>query len=128
MYVDGNLGSVTFPDPHTVVFEWPTPNSNFLPLLAQASPPFLYRPAHYLRQFHVDFAETENLAEEVRRARVKSWAALHNKRDNMYKFDNPALPTLQPWINASGRGSRKLFVRNPYYHRIDKRGGPTALY
>jgi peptide/nickel transport system substrate-binding protein len=122
MIVDGTLGTVTFPDDHTVVFEWDTPNSNFLPLLAQAAPPFIYRPAHYLRQFHIDFAATDALAEEVRRARVKSWAALHNKRDNMYKFDNPDQPTLQPWINASGRSSRKLFVRNPYYHRIDTRG------
>ncbi len=122
MIVDDKLGRVTFPDDHTVIFEWDTPNSNFLPLLAQAAPPFIYRPAHYLRQFHVDFAETEALAEEVRRARVKSWAALHNKRDSMYKFDNPDQPTLQPWINASGRSSRKLFVRNPYYHRIDTRG------
>lgn len=122
MIVDDKLGRVTFPDDHTVIFEWDTPNSNFLPLLAQAAPPFIYRPAHYLRQFHVDFAETEALAEEVRRARVKSWAALHNKRDSMYKYDNPDQPTLQPWINASGRSSRKLFVRNPYYHRIDTRG------
>lgn len=122
MIVDDKLGRVTFPDDHTVIFEWDTPNSNFLPLLAQAAPPFIYRPAHYLRQFHVDFAETEVLAEEVRRARVKSWAALHNKRDSMYKYDNPDQPTLQPWINASGRSSRKLFVRNPYYHRIDTRG------
>tara|TARA_R110002095_G_scaffold174794_1_gene152183 strand:- start:98 stop:616 length:519 start_codon:yes stop_codon:yes gene_type:complete len=58
----------------------------------------------------------------VRKARVKSWAALHNRVDNMYKFDNPHLPTLQPWINASGRASRQIFVRNPYYHRVDARG------
>lgn len=122
MFVDGALGEVTFPDPYTVVFEWETPNSNFLPLLAQASPPFIYRPAHYLRQFHIDFADIEELGEEVRRARVKSWPALHNKRDNMYKFDNPDMPTLQPWINASGRSSRQLFVRNPFYHRIDTNG------
>lgn len=122
MYVNGQLGRVTFPDLHTVVFEWDSPNFNFLPLLAQAAPPFIYRPAHYLRQFHVDFAEPEALAQEVRKARVKSWAALHNRRDNMYKFDNPDQPTLQPWINASGRTSRQLFVRNPYYHRIDARG------
>lgn len=122
MYVDGILGSVTFPDAHTVVFEWPTANANFLPLLAQASPPFIYRPAHYLKQFHIEFAETEALSKETRKARVKSWAALHNKRDSMFKFDNPALPTLQPWINASGRSSRQIFVRNPYYHRIDTRG------
>ncbi|MEP5732029.1 MAG: ABC transporter substrate-binding protein [Sulfitobacter sp.] len=122
MIVDGNLGKVTFPDKHTVVFEWPTPNANFLPLLAQASPPFIYRPAHYLKQFHEEFADPEELQKAVKKARVKSWAALHNRRDNMYKFDNPQLPTLQPWLNASGRTSRQLFVRNPYYHRVDSKG------
>lgn len=122
MVVDGKMGRVTFPDDYTVIFEWDTPYANFLPLLAQASPPFIYRPAHYLKQFHIEFAETEALAAEVRKARVKSWAALHNKRDNMYKFDNAQQPTLQPWVNASGRSSRQLFVRNPYYHRIDARG------
>lgn len=123
MIVDNRLGKVTFPDEHTVVFEWQIPNPNFLPLLAQASPPFIYRPAHYLSQFHKKFADPDALVEKVKAARVKSWAALHNKRDNMYKFDNPALPTLQPWINSSDRdSSRKLFVRNPYFHRIDSRG------
>ncbi|MGB3246092.1 MAG: ABC transporter substrate-binding protein, partial [Sulfitobacter sp.] len=123
MYFDNNLGSVHFPDEWTVVFEWPTPNPNFLPLLAQAAPPFIYRPAHYLRQFHGELAEPEALAKAVRRARVKSWAALHNKLDNMNKFDNPNLPTLQPWINATQTGSsRQMFVRNPYFHRVDARG------
>ena len=123
MIVDNRLGKVTFPDAQTVVFEWQTPNPNFLPLLAQASPPFIYRPAHYLSQFHVKFADPDALIEKVKSARVKSWAALHNKRDNMYKFDNPAQPTLQPWINTSDTdSSRKLFVRNPYFHRIDSRG------
>ena len=123
MIVDNRMGKVTFPDEHTVVFEWQIPNPNFLPLLAQASPPFIYRPAHYLSQFHKKFADPDALVEKVKAARVKSWAALHNKRDNMYKFDNPALPTLQPWINSSDKdSSRKLFVRNPYFHRIDSRG------
>ena len=123
MIVDNRLGKVTFPDEHTVVFEWQIPNPNFLPLLAQASPPFIYRPAHYLKQFHQKFAVPDTLVEKVKAARVKSWAALHNKRDNMYKFDNPALPTLQPWINTSDKdSSRKLFVRNPYFHRVDSRG------
>jgi len=44
MYVDDTLGTVTFPDKLTVRFEWPTANPNFLPLLAQAAPPFVYRP------------------------------------------------------------------------------------
>ncbi len=123
MMVDGKLGSVTFPDLETVIFEWEAPNHNFLQLLAQASPPFIYRPAHYLTQFHKDFADPEILQKKVDAARVKSWAALHNRRDNMYKFDNPAQPTLQPWINTSNSdNSRQLFVRNPYFHRIDSQG------
>jgi peptide/nickel transport system substrate-binding protein len=123
MYAGGELGKVSFPDPLTVVFEWKMRNPAFLPLLAQAAPPFIYRPAHYLKQYHIDFADTEMLAAEVAGARVNSWAALHNKLDNMYKFDNPKLPTLQPWLNASSNeSSRQLFVRNPYYHRVDARG------
>jgi peptide/nickel transport system substrate-binding protein len=123
MTVDGKVGSVSFPDAHTVIFEWEAPNPNFLPLLAQASPPFIYRPAHYLKQFHVDFADPEFLKQQIKDARVKSWAALHNRRDNMYKFDNPDQPTLQPWMNASGdASSRNIFVRNPYFHRIDTVG------
>ncbi|MGJ8544288.1 MAG: ABC transporter substrate-binding protein [Sulfitobacter sp.] len=123
MYVNGELGRVTFPDAVTVVFEWDRPNPNFLPLLAQASPPFIYRPSHYLRKFHVKYEYTATLYEEVSKARVNSWAALHNKRDSMYKFDNPEQPTLQPWMNASGEsGSRNVFVRNPYFHRVDTHG------
>ncbi|GIT87630.1 MULTISPECIES: ABC transporter substrate-binding protein [Roseobacter] len=123
LFVDGALASMTFPDAHTVVIEWPTPNPGFLQLLAQASPFLIYRPAHYLKQFHADFVDKKDLRKQIKKARVRTWAALHNGLDNMYKFDNPALPTLQPWINASaGKTSQRLFVRNPYYHRMDKRG------
>ncbi|UWQ58982.1 ABC transporter substrate-binding protein [Leisingera caerulea] len=123
MRVLGKLPRVSFPDETTVVYEWDAPNPGFMHLLAQARPPFIYRPAKYLKQFHADYADPEVLAEEVDYARVKSWAALHNKYDNMYKFDNHELPTLQPWINASpGKKIRHQFVRNPYYHRIDSRG------
>ncbi|MBB3995259.1 peptide/nickel transport system substrate-binding protein [Sulfitobacter undariae] len=123
MYADGVLATVRFPDAVTVIFEWPTANAEFLLQLAQASPPFIYRPAHYLKQFHKKYADPETLETAVAEARVNSWAALHNKRDSMNKFDNPDQPTLQPWMNISEAGSsRQLFVRNPYYHRIDARG------
>lgn len=121
--IEGELPKVSFPDELTVVYEWEHPNPNFLQSLAQARPPFIYRPAHFLKDYHGDFADADALAEKVEDARVKSWAALHNKRDNMYKFDNSDLPTLQPWINASaGKKIRHNFVRNPYYHRIDSNG------
>lgn len=123
MRVDGMLPTVTYPDEYTVVYEWTRPNPYFLPLLAQARPPFIFRPRHYLEQFHKTYADRDTLVEEVLSQRVRSWNSLHNKLDNMYKFNNPDLPTLQPWMSSSDSSkNRPVFVRNPYYHRIDSAG------
>ncbi len=123
LMVEGKPPTVTFPDEQTVIFEWADPNPDFLQSLAQARPPFIYRPSEFLKKYHEKFANADDLAFEVEDARVKSWAALHNKLDNLYKFDNHELPTLQPWLNASsGKKIRHSFVRNPYYHRIDTNG------
>ncbi len=121
--VEGELPKVQFPDATTVIFEWSKPNPEFLQTLAEARPPFIYRPAHYLKQFHAEFADQAKLEELIKEKRARSWAAVHNKYDNMYKFNNHALPTLQPWMKATKGGkSRFLFVRNPFYHRIDNMG------
>jgi peptide/nickel transport system substrate-binding protein len=121
--VNGEYPRVLFPDETTVMFIWKAPNPTFLPRLAQARPPFIYRPGHFLKQYHGKYADKAKLKKAVRKKKVRSWAALHNKSDNMYKFDNASLPTLQPWIPAdTGRESRRLFVRNPYYHRVDAKG------
>lgn len=121
--VDGEYPQVSFPDPLTVIYEWTKPNTHFIPTLAQARPPFILRPAHYLKQFHADYATPEAMEEKIEKMRVRSWAAMHNKLDNMYKFDNPDLPTLQPWMRVEGKAtSRFMFVRNPYYHRVDSKG------
>ncbi|MGR3615523.1 MAG: ABC transporter substrate-binding protein [Paracoccaceae bacterium] len=123
MRAEGKLPTVTTPDERTVVFTWEDPNPNFLQSLAQARPPFIYRPSAFLKTYHQKYADPAKLAEEVDYNRVKSWAALHNKLDNMYKFDNHELPTLQPWVNAtSGKKIRHIFERNPYYHRVDSHG------
>ncbi len=118
-----DIATMTFPDEHTVVVEFPRPNPAFLQGLAEASPTFIYRPAHYLKQFHVAFNTPEAMQEMIDSKRVRGWAPLHNKLDNMNRFDNHELPTLQPWKPASVSGSsRHQFVRNPYFHRIDARG------
>nr|WP_254442483.1 ABC transporter substrate-binding protein [Ruegeria arenilitoris] len=123
LLVEGQSPTVSFPDERTIVYEWENPNPSFLQSLAQARPPFIYRPSEFLKKYHEKFADSEELAFAVDDARVKSWAALHNKLDNLYKFDNHELPTLQPWLNASsGKKIRHNFVRNPYYHRIDTNG------
>lgn len=123
MRIEGELPKVSYPDDYTVIYQWSKPNPHFLQTLAQARPPFIFRPAHYLNSFHLDYADLDELQGKVKENKVRSWASLHNKLDNMYKFDNAALPTLQPWIiGMDSNKSRRVFVRNPYYHRIDKKG------
>ncbi|MBL4751204.1 MAG: ABC transporter substrate-binding protein [Amylibacter sp.] len=121
--VEGELPQVSFPDDLTIIYEWSKPNPQFLQILAQARPPFIFRPAHYLNSYHLDFADAEQLQLEIKMKKVRSWASLHNKVDNMYKFDNADLPTLQPWvIDKKSTKSRRIFTRNPFYHRIDLNG------
>ncbi|MFQ5954357.1 MAG: ABC transporter substrate-binding protein [Kiloniellales bacterium] len=110
-------------DETTVRYTWPRPNREFLPALAAPNPPFIYRPAHYLRRFHARYADPEELAKAVAGARVKGWAQLHASRDRMYGMDNPELPTLAPWVVINAPPTDRFVARrNPYYHRVDKNG------
>ncbi len=108
-------------DETTVRYSWSSPNPSFLERLAGASPLFIYRPSHFLKKFHIDHASAEEF--EANAGGARSWAARHNRVDNLYKFDNPALPTLQPWMNVTRPPANRFEAqRNPYYHRIDENG------
>jgi len=110
-------------DETTVRYSWDAPNPRFLPTLAQARPPFIYRPSHYLKKFNPKYGDPEEIERMVREARVRSWAPLHNLRDEMYDATNPDLPSLHPWVptrNATDR--RFIMVRNPYFHRVTSTG------
>ncbi|MEM9439762.1 MAG: ABC transporter substrate-binding protein, partial [Pseudomonadota bacterium] len=128
LIVDGELPEVTFPDPLTVRYSWSQPNPLFLPALAGATPQFIYMPAHYLKQFHQAYADKDQLAQAVAANKARDWAQLHGRRDNMYKQDNPDLPTLQPWmLTTAPPSTRFVFERNPHYHRVDE-GGQQLPY
>ena len=123
MKVDGQPPLVEIIDAYTVRYTWQKPNPFFLPQLADARPLFIYRPAHYLKQLHAAYAEKAALEEAIKERGVRDWAALHNANDNMYRFDNPDLPTLQPWFNTVRPPQQQfVFVRNPYFHRVDTTG------
>ncbi len=122
MLVDGQPPKVEYLDQTTVRYTWAKPNPDFLPLMAGASPLLIYRPAHYLRQFHKKHAPKVVEAQKAEPGK-RSWAAVHNREDNMYQFDNPKLPTLQPWVNTTKPPTdRFISVRNPYFHRVDPAG------
>ncbi|MCA1241346.1 ABC transporter substrate-binding protein [Stappia stellulata] len=110
-------------DETTVRFAWDAPNPLFAPELAKSRPPFIYRPAHYLKQFHAKYGDMDEIAELAAARKLRNWASLFNKMDDMYDARNPDLPSLQPWLRLTDDGERRFVLeRNPYYHRVDTAG------
>jgi peptide/nickel transport system substrate-binding protein len=107
----------------TVRYSWSHPNPLFLSALAGPDPVFIYCPAHYLKQYHEKYADEKALADRVKAANSRNWAALHTKLDSMYHNDNPDLPSLEPWVlKTKLPADRIVFERNPYYYRVDGAG------
>jgi peptide/nickel transport system substrate-binding protein len=120
---EGHKPQIDIIDDVTIRYAWPVPNPLFLHKLASASPLYIFRPAHYLKNFHTKYADKAKLEEAVRNANVRGWAQLHNRLDNQYRNDNPDLPSLEPWVlQTRPPADRFIFVRNPYFHRIDAEG------
>jgi peptide/nickel transport system substrate-binding protein len=123
LLVDGEAPRFEVIDEHKVRYTWSKPNPYFLPAIAGARPLFLYRPAHYLKQFHASYVDKAELDKMVKAAKKRNWAGLHHRKDRQYRLDNVDLPSLQPWVNTTKPPSdRFVFRRNPYYHRIDPEG------
>ncbi|HEX2890656.1 ABC transporter substrate-binding protein [Vineibacter terrae] len=123
MLVDGRPPVFEVIDAQTVRFTWHAPNPYFLEAQARALPLFIYRPAHYLRQFHVRYTEPAVLRAAMQRYQTSDWVRLHHRLDQMYVNDNPDMPSLLPWVpRTRPPSSRLVFERNAYYHRIDERG------
>ena len=123
MTVGGDLPVFEVLDETTVRYTWQRPNPDFLPALASAAPLFIYRPSAFMKRYHIDYGDADWIAGQVEDAGKSSWASLHNNVDNLYKFDNPALPTLQPWmITNAAPAQRFIGVRNPYFYKIDQTG------
>ena len=123
LLVDGEPPVVEVLDERTVRYGWSKPNPFFLPALAAATPLFIYMPAHYLKQFHERHGDPDELARLVERDRARDWAQLFGRRSEMYRLDNPDLPSLQPWVlRTRPPAVRFTAERNPHFHRVDPAG------
>jgi peptide/nickel transport system substrate-binding protein len=123
LLVDGEKPKVEIIDAVTVRYSWSKPNSYFLPALAAAQPVEIFRPAHYLKQFHAKYAGLETVTKMAEEAGERNWVALLYSKDRSYRNDNLDYPSLQPWVlKTQPPSDRYIFERNPYYHRVDQNG------
>ncbi|MGI9524622.1 MAG: ABC transporter substrate-binding protein [Hyphomicrobiaceae bacterium] len=102
-------------DKHTVRYTWDAPNPYFLAGLAGTRALYIFAPAHYLKTLHADYADKKKLG--------KKWAKNFKKKSRQFQPSNPKLPTLEAWMGQTkAPSSLYVFVRNPYFHRIDSAG------
>ena len=91
--------------------------------MADTRPLYIYAPAHYLKRFHKKYGDPAFIAAQLEKFGLRNWAGLHNTRDDLYRYDNPDLPVLQPWVLKTRPPARRyVATRNPYFHRVDEAG------
>jgi peptide/nickel transport system substrate-binding protein len=123
LLVEDQPPKVEIIDERTIKYSWDRPNPYFIESQARAAPLFLFRPAHYLKKFHARYTDPVEIAHSARGVQHGSWIQIHRRLDAMFANDNVDLPSLNPWINTtSSPAQRYVFVRNPFYHRIDEKG------
>ncbi|NIM74280.1 MAG: ABC transporter substrate-binding protein [Gammaproteobacteria bacterium] len=123
LLVDGEPPVFEVIDDTTIRYTWKKPNPFFLPALAGARPEAIYAPGHYLKQFHARYTDVKELEALAEKEGRRNWASVHIARFRPYKNINPDLPSLQPWVNTTAPPSQRfVFVRNPYFHRVDPNG------
>jgi peptide/nickel transport system substrate-binding protein len=124
LLVDGQPPKVEIIDVRTIRYAWDGPNPYFIESQARASPLWLFRPAHYLKKFHPRYTAPAKIAEEAKASPLNgSWVQTFRRVDVMFGNSNVDLPTLNPWVlTTPPPAQRFVFLRNPYYHRIDEQG------
>ena len=108
-------------DDYTVRFHFKEPHGLFLYALASGRGYLMLSyPAHYLKQFHANFVEQEQLEALAQEAGLDLWSRLFDdKRD----WRNVEMPRLWPWLIKQPPPARPVVLeRNPYYWKVDPDG------
>ncbi|MFO1161827.1 MAG: ABC transporter substrate-binding protein [Reyranellaceae bacterium] len=120
LLVDGQPPKVEIIDELTIRYSWAKPNPHFIESQTRAAPLFLFRPAHYLKTLHGKYTPEEEILKAHKGSR---WANVFRRQDAMYGNSNVDMPTLNPWVLTTvPPAQRFVFARNPYFHRIDRKG------
>lgn len=90
----------------------------------------IMRPAHYMKQFHKNYANAEELKKLLDEAKLpeSEWFRYYGQREegnlgwtNVKSLD-PLYPHLSPWFVENLSASMATWTRNPYYYKVDTAG------
>ena len=128
---DGKEPTIKIIDPYTFEMAYPEPYGGILrqfTIESWVGYTEWLNPAHYLKQFHVKYADPAKLKAALAEAKLKDdeWVSLFNqKRCQNWDVNQPrciGYPSLYPWLLKSSDNSQLTFERNPYYWKVDTEG------
>jgi peptide/nickel transport system substrate-binding protein len=132
MIAGGQPGTVTKVDDSTVKFTFAAPNGLFLSNVASANGrSMLNFPKHFAQQFHAKYADPAKLDEMVKAGGYTAWRDLFIAKvsqpdgGGFGQYSVAGRPTLYAWMveePMSGSATQVVFVRNPYYWKVDPQG------
>jgi peptide/nickel transport system substrate-binding protein len=125
---NGTPGALTIVDELTFTITFDKPYGQFLAELASWIPAYslLFRPAHYIKQFHADYTPMEEIQPVMDELEIDTWENLVTLK-NISHWDLArdyaiGIPTLAPWMVEESSTSLYRLVRNPYYWKVDING------
>lgn len=122
-------------DDNTFELHFAKPYGSYVELDVTAWSAKFYRlmtPSHYLKQYHIKYADEAALLEAMKLdgySSLDEWSKFYSEKIKLWEHDNVKLdagkpfPTLDPWVMTEdlGNGNMRL-ERNPYYYMVDQEG------
>jgi peptide/nickel transport system substrate-binding protein len=124
----GTPGELTIIDDLTFKITFDKPYGAFLAELSSWIPDYtlLIRPAHFIKQFHADYTDMEEIQPILDELEIDTWENLVILKDmphwEFHQTQGVGVPTLTPWIAEEVTTSQITLVRNPYYWKVDIAG------
>ena len=125
---DGTPGELTIIDDYSFTITFDAPYGQFLAELASWIPDYtlLFRPAHFIKQFHADYTDTAEIEPILAELEVDTWENLVILKDmphwELHREHGIGVPSLAPWIAEEVTTAKTTLVRNPYYWKVDVAG------
>ena len=121
----GGLAEITKIDDYTFTLRFAQPNYTFVGSMCyinvrggSGSP---LAPAHYMKQFHKDYADPDELAAMIKEGGFDDWTQLYREMDD-YML-HPERPSVRPWVLRTPITAQRIIAeRNPYYFGVDREG------
>ncbi|MCY3901409.1 MAG: ABC transporter substrate-binding protein [Caldilineaceae bacterium] len=109
-------------DDYTLQFQFAAPYALFINVLGSLrGDRFARYCAHYLKQFHVNYVDKDEMDAMIKDAGVEHWYQVFGTKPDTRR--NPDTPSYLPWNLSTPSHSDPLVAdRNPFYWKVDPEG------